>query len=255
MRRIASIAAGAAVILWSAAAFQPALSQDNTMPERFLGLWQPTTGGAAPSCAPNDFDIRIDVLPDRMNLHEGGCSYSGITLLAPGSDDGPVEVGLSCAQEDSEWTDTQRWRIADSGGNAILAVEGRTPGREFQAEYGLCRAAGDTAAAPREPQCYEQGFSTLTITPSPDGSAEIGIESVQGGAHMCSLSGTAVATETGLLYTETIDGVGECRLSVVIDRDGNVRIEDPDWTCKNYYCGMRAAFEHIEFSGTDRRPC
>lgn len=251
MRRVAIALAGAASILWSAAAFQPALSQGNVMPERFLGLWQPSVDGAAPSCAPNDADIRIEVLPDRMEIHEGRCEYTGI---APG-DDGAVEVGLSCGQEDEEWTDTQRWRIADSGSSPILAIEGRTPGREFEAGYGLCRAAGDTATAPREAQCYDQGLTTLTITPLPDGRAEIDIESAQGGAHMCGLSGTATATGTGLLYSETIDGVGQCELSIIIDRHGNVRIEDRDWNCKRYYCGMRAAFEHIMLSGTDRRPC
>lgn len=250
MKRIGAVQAVVAGIILSMATINPALPQDGAMPERFLGLWQPSVGGAAPSCAPNDADIRIEVLPDRMEIHEGGCEYSSIVT----GEDGSVEVALSCGQEDEEWEDSQLWRIADSGSGPLLTIEGRTPGREFEAGYGLCRTAGDTATAPREAQCYESASSTMKIVPSST-TAQIEIDSVQGGAHMCFLSGTATKSETGLSYTETIDGIGECALSIMIDRHGNVRLEDRDWNCKRFYCGARAAFEHIMFSGTDRQPC
>ena len=59
----------------------------------------------------------------------------------------------------------------------------------------------------------------------------------------------------GYRYTERLESGAQCQLSMVFDDQGGISFEDPDWACKQYYCGMRAAFEHMEFGPGSRVDC
>lgn len=103
--------------------------------------------------------------------------------------------------------------------------------------------------------CYRGDMSELEILPNADGTFQVDIESVQGNAHVCSISGRATKAADGYLYSERLEDGSQCELSIIIDSNGNVAFKDPDWTCKQYYCGARAAFEHIEFGSGTRIQC
>lgn len=121
-----------------------------------------------------------------------------------------------------------------------------------QETFSLC---GGEAPVQSGSTCYQEGMSELEIQPNADGTFEIGIESAQGNAHICSLAGRATKVTSGYLYTERLENGSQCELSIVLDSSGNVTFKDTDWTCKQYYCGARAAFEHIEFGPGARVQC
>lgn len=103
--------------------------------------------------------------------------------------------------------------------------------------------------------CYREGMTEMEVLAVGDGGFEIGIESVQGGDHFCTLAGTAERTAEGYSYSARLDDGTQCQLSIVIGDSGDVAFRDPDWICKQAYCGARAAFEHIRLSGLSRVPC
>jgi hypothetical protein len=121
-----------------------------------------------------------------------------------------------------------------------------------QKSFSLC---GAEAPVQSGSTCYREGMSELEILPNADGTFEIGIESAQGNAHICSLAGRATKVTDGYLYAERLENGSQCELSIVLDSSGNVTFKDTDWTCKQYYCGARAAFENIEFGSGARVQC
>lgn len=57
--------------------------------------------------------------------------------------------------------------------------------------------------------------------------------------HSCTMQGQATKQADGsFLYTEDIEDVGPCRLSIIVD-DQSISIKDQDDICRGYYCGMR----------------
>ena len=150
----------------------------------------------------------------------------------------------------------------------IATVNGRyarlspTSFRLGRRTFSLCEAGAPAArqstvasAATRSSICYRDGMSELKIRPNADGTAHIDIESVQGNAHICSLVGTASRTNVGYEYRSRLDDGRQCLLAIMIDGKGSIAFKDPDWVCKQYHCGARAAFEHIQFGPKTRSPC
>lgn len=355
----------AAVTFMAAISF--AAASETTIPEAFHGVWQPAELGAAPTCLPNDSDIRQTVTAKRIDFHEGICQPSTITATGAES----LRLVARCEQEDSSWEARQEWFVRTIGGRRYLSIRSLDPKRPHQADLGLClrpAASTDAVSVPlyrpgplpfrdgryvtdealcglseqqmlerhgdmlgamvrvidgpsltnayemqctvsdarvegddvrfrarcgREGQvdtvngryhrlsptsfrlgqrtftlcgtdaprvrnastCYRAGGSELKIRPNADGSVHIDIESVQGNAHICSLRGTASRTNVGYEYSARLDDGRQCRLAILLDGKGGVAFKDPDWTCKQYHCGARAAFEHIEFGPEARLPC
>lgn len=247
--RFAATILGGAILATGAGA---ALAQD-ALPPQFLGLWQVVQPGQAPSCSPADADIRMRVFRDRTEFHEGKCDFVSVRANA---DRTKAEIELSCRGEGEEWRDRQAWTWRKTQTGAMLDLDWLD--RDLSTvHYAPCLAEA-AAAAPAVPAgaCYDDGASSLAVRMVSPSQAEIEVNSVQSrSAHMCNLSGMADAISGGWRYTERIDGVGECRLDILIGEDRSVRMVDRDWTCKAYYCGARAAFDHIEFAPSSERGC
>lgn len=228
------------------------------IPDRYHGVWEPVSPGQAPTCAANNADIRIGIGSERIELHEGLCVLQGIV---PGSGD-PLQLQIYCQQEDFEWVGVEQWSLGQSGGREQLTVTSLDPGNSYETVFGRCsgEAAGGQAGSAGDggqtrSYCYREDMSELRLTTFGDRTAAFEIESAQGGAHMCGLSGTATSLDNGYRYIEDIDGLGRCELSILFDDNGAVGFEDPDWICKQHYCGARAAFEHIRFGDNARVDC
>lgn len=131
------------------------------------------------------------------------------------------------------------------------------PVRKLFFAFALLSVMPVTVAAASEARtyCYREDMSELKITTFGDATAEFEVESAQGGAHICGLAGKATSLVNGYRYVEEIEGVGRCELSILFADDDSVSFTDPDWICKQYYCGARAAFEHIQFGNNARVTC
>lgn len=248
--RFAAAMIGGGILATGAGA---AMAQD-ALPPQFLGLWQVVQPGRTPSCSPDDADIRMQVFRDRTEFHEGKCEFVSVRANA---DRTKAEIELSCRGEGEEWRDRQAWTWRKTQTGAMLDLDWLD--RDLSTvHYAPCRAEASAAAAPALPAgaCYDDGNSSLTVRMVSPSQAEIVVSSVQSrGAHMCNLSGMAEVMAGGWRYTERIDGVGDCRLDIMIGEDRSVRMVDRDWTCKGYYCGARAVFDHIEFAPSSERGC
>jgi hypothetical protein len=180
--------------------------------------------------------VRIIDGPRLTNAYEMSCTVSGVR-----SDGDSIHFRAECGREGEAGTVAGRYvRVSD------------TSFRLGQETFSLC---GAKAPVQSGSLCYRDGMSELEILPNADGTFEIGIESVQGNAHICWMSGRATKTADGYFYSERLESGGQCELSILLDSSGNVTFKDPDWTCKQYYCGARAAFEHIEFGPGARIQC
>ncbi len=233
---------------------------DASIPDSFHGIWEPAEAGQTPGCAANNGDIRIKVGSRRIDLHEGICE---VQAVAPRSGDA-LQIRTYCEQEDSDWAASEEWALQQSGGQQYLVVTSLDPDNEYSHVYGSCTgriadaSAGDeNVGAGETPRsyCYREGMSELKLTTIGDGMAEFEVMSAQGNAHICALSGQAVSAGNGYRYTEQIDGGGLCDLSIIFGNDDSVRLTDADWNCKQFYCGQRASFEHIEFGPNARVRC
>lgn len=170
------------------------------------------------------------------NAYEMSCTVANVRV-----DGNDVRFDAQCGREGQTSTVNGRYvRISP------------TSFRLGQKTFSLC---GAEAPVQSGSACYREGMSELEILPNADGTFEIGIESAQGNAHICSMSGRATKTADGYLYSERLENGSQCELSIILGSSGNVTFKDPDWTCKEYYCGARAAFEHIEFSPGARIQC
>lgn len=237
--------------------FSGAQASDATIPDVFHGVWEGTTLGKAPGCAA-DSDTRIEIGSRRIDYHESVCTVQGVV---PGTGN-PLQLQTYCEGEGFEWVNVEEWSLQQSGGQSHLVVRSLDPGNAYEAVYGACagqvvdEAGADMEEAePARTYCYREDMSELKVTTLGGGRAVFEVESAQGGAHICGLAGEAESSGNGYLYTEQIEGVGLCRLSIVFGDDDSVSFRDPDWTCKQYYCGARAAFEHIEFGPSARVAC
>ena len=244
----------AIVTIGALASLSGAQASEATIPDIYHGAWEGTTLGKAPGCAA-DSDTRIEIGSRRIDFHESVCTLQGVV---PGGDD-PVQLQTYCEGEGFEWVNVEEWSLRQSGGRNHLVVRSLNPGNEYEFVYGACAGqAADADAGETEPAqtyCYREDMSELKLTTLGGGRAMFEIESAQGGAHICGLAGEAQSSGKGYLYTEQIEGVGLCRLSIAFGDDDSVSFTDPDWTCKQYYCGARAAFEHIAFGPNARVAC
>lgn len=181
--------------------------------------------------------VRVIDGPSLTNAYEMQCTVGDVRV--EGDD---VRFRAQCGREGQADTVNGRYvRLSP------------TSFRLGQRTFSLC---GTDAAPPQTAStCYRNGMSELAIRPNVDGTANIDIESVQGNAHICSLVGTASRTDIGYQYSARLDDDRQCELTIVLDENGSVTFKDPDWTCKQYHCGARAAFEHIEFSPATRVSC
>lgn len=241
----------------SIAAFaSPAAASGVAIPAEFHGLWEATQYGVPPACRESLNDGLLRVTPDRMDFHESICVPQGIIP----SDDGIFRMQVYCEGEGTEWVKSEALRTQEHAGHRYMAIDGIIPGSHYQYIYGLCPAGAGIATdvQPQEPSrsyCYRQDMSEFSLTIHGDATADFEIQSAQGGAHICSLSGRATSLMNGYRYSERLESGAQCQLSMVFDDQGGISFEDPDWACKQHYCGARAAFEHIEFGPNSRVDC
>lgn len=170
------------------------------------------------------------------NAYEMSCTVGNVRI--EGDD---VRFDVQCGREGQATTVNGRYVRISS-----------TSFRLGKETFSLCAAEAPVQSGSA---CYRDGMSELEILPNADGTFEIGIESVQGNAHICSMTGRATKAADGYRYNERLENGSQCELSIILGSSGNVTFKDTDWTCKQHYCGARAAFEHIEFSPGARIQC
>lgn len=100
----------------------------------FQGVWEPTSSDQTQSCSDNDYDIRIEVFVDRIEMHEGLCRFQDIIMAEPSDRASGIQVVLACAEEGSFWIDRQRWQLQ----NGELLISGLAPGNAFDVTYRRC---------------------------------------------------------------------------------------------------------------------
>jgi len=197
----------------------------------------------------HDFETLMEVSSHRIDHHEGGCD---IVSIESGETDGAVALNFLCWAEGEEWEDRQVWTVEQDAGRTLLSRKLRNG--EFETDHKQCSTPAVSASSARS-YCYDDGQSQMKITVLDASRVWFGIDSVQGNAHMCGLEGVASVIPGGLRYSESIAGIGECRLDILFFENRSVRFEDSDWICKQQYCGARAAFEHIKISGIHGKDC
>jgi hypothetical protein len=225
---------------------------ENDLPPQYRGVWQPTQPGVAPGCKPIDFDIRMTVRDRRVDFIETRCTVAVVGEVGPGA----VEVRRECSSEGTDWVAREKWSAREENGVRHLFLTDLDDAASPETTFGLCWGS-DGAFSDPEPQryCYRDANTDFTLTMYTDLSAEFRIDSVQGNMHMCNVSGHATPHENGFRYSETIDGVGECALSIEVDDAGGLAFQDPQSNCKRHYCGHRAHFDTIALPAQSRISC
>jgi hypothetical protein len=112
-----------------------------------------------------------------------------------------------------------------------------------------------TAAEGMSPgdHCFARRNSTLKLTVRGNGETWFGLDSVQGGGHMCGLEGVAQPAAGGWQYAEKVSG-GTCRLDI-LNSGGGIGFRDAGGLCRETYCGARADLDSITFAASDEGPC
>ena len=232
----------------------PLFAAGTLVPEQFHGMWQSVAEGDAPSCKTNDADAMITVKPDRVDFHEGGCDILGIDVTSSGA--GTLSLDLMCGGEGEIWPSRQVWKSTTNAGAPALEVTDHRGDGDYTYLYAQCPVLSPSVQADSRSYCYSDGeFSTLKITSLSEDKLEFSVESAQSNAHICGLEGVADVIDGGARYTERLDDGSQCTLDILFSPDMSVRFEDKDEICKRNFCGMRAYFDRIEFSGTSGHPC
>lgn len=229
----------------------PLFAAEALIPEQFHGMWQSVAEGAAPSCKANDADTMLNVKPDRIDFHEGGCDIVVVEVTS-----GSLKLDLMCRGEGEIWPSKQIWAITSNAGQPAISVNDRRDDGEFTYLYAQCPSSHPAVQAGSRSYCYSDGeFSLLKITSLSEDKLRFSVESAQSNAHICGLEGVADVIDGGARYTERFDDGSHCTLDILFSPDMSVRFEDKDEICKRNFCGLRAYFDRIEFAGTSGRPC
>ena len=70
--------------------------------------------------------------------------------------------------------------------------------------------------------------------------------------HSCDMSGVARVSADVLVYREHMDNGRDCVFTIRVD-NARITFGDADSACRSYYCGMRGAFDDVEFDLRSRR--
>lgn len=90
----------------------------------------------------------------------------------------------------------------------------------------------------------------LSISKIDNSTIKFSINSVGANAHLCSISGTATLKNGVYLYnkgSDTSDDNATCDLTIT-NRNNSILINDPENSCKDFSCGMRAGLDGLTFS-------
>lgn len=89
----------------------------------------------------------------------------------------------------------------------------------------------------------------LTIKPSKENTLHFSFNLVGANGHTCSMEGEAVFTGSAYQSVPDADDPDvpqDCRLQIHIRRN-TIALSDPDGACREYFCGVRAGIDGVEF--------